>query len=299
MEESGTPVSVLSALEPSASVNSRARWLWDYLKLLLVACTRHRDDLAILAWPVLGYWDFVIVRIVLGREAWVVIHDPMPLARAADSRVPGYGRWPRRLAGSRFAQPTAIVHSDEAATSIRESIRLKSMALLPLPMLQPTPKSGRRTDGVTIRVLGQYKANRDLSVLERLAETRRAGWHYEILGRGWEAVPGWKTVDRYVPEAELNELIRASDAVVIPYRWFFQSDIAVRSLEWCTPIVGPKQSSLASLVGQGTGWLTDDNWELAVATAVETEREEVLEVAKYAYDRARSEWTSWLREGGR
>jgi hypothetical protein len=224
------------------------------------------------------------------------MHDPIPLARTPGSKVPGHGSCARYLAGRRFVRAAAILHSQEALQGIQQCMRLRKRVVLPLPMHPPRRKPCREEKGVTVRVLGQYKADRDVGVLERLAVAAKAGSRYEIVGRGWGPVPGWKTIDRFVPEQELIELIQTSDAIVIPYRRFYQSDIAVRSLEGGTPVVGPEESSLKALVGTDSGWLATDDWEAAAEAAVEASEEEVLEVATRAHERARDQWRSWLAE---
>jgi hypothetical protein len=153
----------------------------------------------------------------------------------------------------------------------------------------------RRSPTVTVRVLGQYKADRDVAALQRLATEVPHGWQLEIVGRGWNPVPGWHTHNRFALERELADLITSSSVVVIPYRRFFQSGVAVRCLELGVPIAGPRQSSLGALVGEDCSWLVSgDDWLTAIMSAVATEPAAVCQVAEAAYHRAELGWRAWV-----
>jgi hypothetical protein len=265
------------------------------LKLLAHARTRGAD-VVVVTWPVAGYFDFLLVRLMFGRTpVHVVLHDPLPLEPQPGGQTPGYGRWARSLAGSRLARARAIVHSREARAAAEQCARIRNIVVLPLPMHPPKQRGRRDSEQVVVRVLGQNKADRDATILEDLAVRAQPDWRYEIVGRRWSDVAGWTTVNRYVPETEFEELIQTSSVVLIPYRRFFQSDIAVRSLELGTPIVGPRQSSLTRLVGEDSRWLVSDGeWEGAIDAAVGAGCDEVHAIARLAYEQSREEWAAWL-----
>jgi hypothetical protein len=228
----------------------------------------------------------------------LVVHDPAPLAKPGSLAL-GYGRLARRIAGIGIVRGTAVVHSRKAQDIVFGSTKVRAADLLPLPMLSPVLKGGRGRRKHVVRVLGQYKEDRDVGALRRLAAGCPAR-RYEIWGRGWAEIDGWATVDRFVPEAKLQQLIESSDVVVIPYRRFFQSDIAVRCLELGTPVVGPAESSLSALIDPVTGWLvTEDDWEGSVACALRATHSEVYAVAQSAYADVRERWTAWLPQAAR
>lgn len=289
LRDCGAVVRVATLVEPSTSGQRREQWVIDYLKLLRQVARDSFGARIILVWPVLGYWDISVARVTMRHlTPQVVVHDPEPLNRAV-----GYGRIARRLSGFASSGP-AIVHSRLAARVVREQTTLP-LVELPLPMFQPRQHSERDIDSIVVRVLGQYKPDRDIQAMERLAAEGPADWRYEVVGRGWPHIAGWNVRDQFVRESEFDALIRSSHTVLIPYRRFFQSDVAVRCLELGTPIVGPRDSSLQSLVGEGSSWLvTNDQWLPSTIAAIDSSDDQVGNVAVAAYNEARSGWAEWL-----
>jgi hypothetical protein len=187
-----------------------------------------------------------------------------------------------------------MVHSQAAADVVRRELRPRSLAVVPHPMLPPRPSASRRVARPVIRVLGQFKADRDVAALERLAREGPGEWTYEIVGRGWPAVAGWHVDARFVPEAEFEELLTTSSAVLIPYRRFFQSGVAVRAVELGTPVVGPADSSLADLLGTGSPWLVRDGDWRAATTAALGDASALAEIAERAHRHVVAGWRDWL-----
>jgi hypothetical protein len=293
LQDTGIAVEVESFSEPSSAPYGRLRWLSRYTSLL--ASTRHpsqHDTVVLVTWPVLGYWDFALIRTVTGRRTpYLVIHDPLPLARAV-----GYGRLSRWAAGRRTIRAKAIVHSGQATRTIARIAGGVPAIQLPLPMFPPR-KAPESTDSVVVRVLGQYKAARDVGALERIAASCDPAWRYEIVGRGWPAIKGWTVTSAFVSESEFDRLIVTSSAIVIPYRRFFQSDVALRCLEVGTPVVGPRDSSLAELLGPVSPCLVSDGrWAPAVDAAVSLGAIEAFDSAQRLYDETSRRWRGWLAE---
>jgi hypothetical protein len=292
LEDMGAVVHVETLSEPSAAPYGRLRWVSMYTRLL--ASTRHaarHDEVVLVTWPVLGYWDFALIRAVVGRRTpYVVVHDPRPLARAV-----GYGRTSRWAAGRRAIRAKAIVHSEVATRAIACEADGVPTVRLPLPMFSPRNAPERSGGEVTVRVLGRYKAARDVGALEHIAASCDPAWQYEIVGRGWPAVTGWAVKSAFVSESEFDRLVVTSSAVVIPYRQFFQSDVALRCLEMGTPVVGPRDSSLAELLGPDSPCLVSDGmWGSAIEAAVGSSTTEAFHVAQRLYDETFRGWRSWL-----
>ncbi|MCF3130206.1 hypothetical protein [Streptomyces olivochromogenes] len=243
LEAAGITTTVLSTDEPSASGGSRLRWLASCYRLLFHArlhCTRHGGSV-ILAWPMLGYVDVVCVRLLFGWQGFVVLHDPDPLVRAV-----GYGRILKWLA--RRLNCLVVTHSDEAARVVARH-GLQRIVCVPHPVLdQPPAKRPAQTRSVY--VLGQYKPDRDIDLMESLARELPDEVSLRVAGRGWPEVPGWSVDNRFISEGELQTILSgASTVVLVPYRRFFQSGIAMRALENLVPVVGPMDSSLAAIFG--------------------------------------------------
>ncbi|MBG6060162.1 hypothetical protein RCH16_003637 [Cryobacterium sp. MP_M5] len=255
-------VEVEGFLEPSVSGSGKLSWAGAYL-LTLLRLRRHKHALIVVLWPVFGYFDFVLIRLVVGTNFAVVMHDTRPLVRAV-----GYGSMSRWFAGLAAPGASVIVHSRAAMEDLRSRSLSGKAVILPHPILRSfARKSAARGERQPIvRVLGQFKQDRDVSALRALGEF--AGTEdakLEIVGRGWPAIKGWSVVSDFVPEAELDALIDSSDIVLIPYRRFYQSGIGIRCIERGTPVVGPGGTSLADIFGMTSRLLVNDSSGLASA----------------------------------
>jgi hypothetical protein len=298
LKDCGAKVKSISLMEPSAPKQTRLRWLHQYVKTLRHAKrrtpTESASTIVIQTWPVLGYWDFAISRLLLrATPGFIILHDPRPLVPAV-----GYGRLARWIASRRQVVARAIVHSDAASQIVEEDVHLGMTTNLPHPMFPPD-KREKPAGRVIVRVLGQYKADRDLAAMEQLVRQGSQEWRYEVVGRDWPSIAGWKVTSKFVDENAFDSLIRTSSAILIPYVRFFQSGVAIRSLELGTPIVGPRCSSLRTLLGTNSQWLVDEStgsWTRAVEAAIEANPQEIFRAASTAYDNALRGWREWLAE---
>lgn len=248
--DSGHDVSMIDVDEPSRSDGSRLGWVRRYVTVLFRLRRATPTDSVILAWPVLGFWDLVVARIILGRrtDTRLIMHDPVPLVRAV-----GYSAGARVLGRLFSTRDAVIVHSTTAQKALTDAGYRRRAPLVAHPLratrhacdiADSSPRSRR-----VIRVLGQYKADRDLQLLADLASALGEQYRLEIHGRGWPSVAGWTVTDGFVDEDRLDHLLATAAAVLIPYRRFYQSGIAIRSFELGTPFVGPECDALAQLYG--------------------------------------------------
>ncbi|KQU29522.1 hypothetical protein ASH04_17270 [Rhodococcus sp. Leaf233] len=281
----------LSTFEPSHGGRSRLGWLSAYFRLLIRSRLTRKRRATVVVWPALGYLDAVLIRLLAGPRAFVVLHDPSPLVRAI-----GYDAVSIRLArvfgGDRF-----IIHS-EAARRVTESSSIDS-TVLPHPVLAPIRRSGEFSGRRVVRVLGQYKPDRDLLALEEIAVSiGDLDVDLEILGRGWPEVKGWSVTDGFLSEQEFDDAVDAASVVVIPYRKFFQSGVAIRCFERGTPVVGLGGTSLDELAGVDrkllVGQSYSSTWSEAVKHALS--RKEPAEEPETDAVRAASVagWSRWL-----
>lgn len=299
----GAEVRVCSVQEPSLSGQSRGRWLLNYFRLLtgVSRSPAIEQKRVLVVWPVLGFLDLLLVRLLCGATASVVYHDPKPLVRAV-----GSDPLTARFVASLPSMPDIIVHSQAAADAMKSLGFKDPLHLLAHPMLRPgtaMPLPEGTPEKPVVRVLGQYKRDRDLGALEALAAHVGDDMVLEIVGRGWPNLEGWKVDSRFVPEGELDKLVLNSDAIVIPYLRFYQSGIAIRALESKTPIVGRAATSLADLYGGNskllvhaeseTGHVDDRSWVAAVQYAVTQGQIDAAEAAANYYAAALSDWRSW------
>lgn len=290
----GVDTSVLATCEPSATGGGRVRWLARYVALLMKSRKIARKNgvraPVIVTWPVLGYIDVLLVRVLAGPHAWVVMHDPRPLVRSA-----GYGRvvrWCVRLYGARWKM---IVHSERALAHVREDSGTQNAINLPHPILHNS-RGSDVTRTRDVRVFGQFKRDRDLSALEHIPKHCPSEISFEIHGRGWPEISGWRVRDKFIPETELDELLRSSGAVLIPYKRFYQSGIAIRCLENEVPFVGPADSSLSDLLEECSPLLVaNGDWVSAVQAALNLPNDSMREFSRRYGERCLYGWQAWLR----
>lgn len=289
----GILTSKVDVLEPSSAGYGKVGWLFNYLLHVGRQVAHERPNAVVAAWPVVGYWDLPILRMLARRPVYLVMHDPKPLVYAR-----GYGRAAKALA-RRQARGGIFAHSPDAVRAIIDDAGMPRVFEALLPMLEPRraqPPAGERRN---IRVLGQYKVDRDIEGLQRLAASAPSRWRLEIVGRGWPAIDGWNVTNEFVAEESFDELIRTSHAVLIPYSRFFQSDVAVRVLEWGVPVVGPHASSLQVALGEDCRWLVrDGDWSSAVAAALDEDRDRVSARAQDLYERVIGDWSKVLVQAG-
>jgi hypothetical protein len=309
LTDAGIDSEEFSVLEPSQSGKSRLHWLAAYTAILLSVGRRtrkrHSPERVLVTWPVLGFLDLLIVKVLCGNSGIVVYHDPRPLVRSL-----GSSRTVAALVGLVKKRPAMLVHSKGAAQAMRDVGLADGLALLPHPMFP----AGEPTDGHArgpatenrprVRVLGQYKADRDVDLLRSLAGRIGSKYCLDIVGRGWPTVPGWNVDARFVSEGELDELIATSGVVIIPYKRFYQSGIAIRALEHAVPVVGRAETSLRELYGPHSRLLITEEaetsgtaseieaWAAAIEHALEHGRTEASLAGKRFHAEAARGWTS-------
>jgi GT2 family glycosyltransferase len=290
----GVEYEVFSTLEPSVGHKSRARWVRDYLSVLSEAARsagRRHNGRVLVVWPVLGYFD-VLILALYSKRAWIVMHDPRPLVRAI-----GYGKLPLTVARIFRGRVGLIVHSERAAAVVRNDAPSMKLTTLAHPILAPESSLFSAPSPPTVQVFGQFKPDRDVNALLEIARKLEGRASFTIDGRGWPNIAGWTVVNRFVPEDEVDQLIDRSSVVVIPYKSFFQSGVAIRCLERGVPFVGPGDSSLADLLGDGSEWLTRKDsvgsWPDAVLTAMLSDRTPATLAGRAWRNRSISEWREW------
>ena len=301
----GIEAESFSITEPSQSGKSRLKWLGEYTAMLHSVGQRTRkpnsSERMLLTWPVLGFLDLLLVKVLCGNSAVIIYHDPQPLVRSV-----GSSPLVARFAGRMKKRPGTLVHSDEAAQAMAAVGLAEGLAQVPHPMLPPAGAardphvSGQSGKRPRVRVLGQYKADRDLDLLKSLAGRLGTKYDLDIVGRGWPSVEGWHVDARFVPEDELEELIVSSDTIVIPYKRFYQSGIAMRALEHGVPIVGRIGTSLEKLYGPQSRLLVAAEhvlpgqeagaWVSAIEYAMGQGRTETVLAAKLFHEEASESW---------
>ena len=230
-------------------------------------------------WPGLGHLESVVLSRRKSPSA-LVFHDPDPIR---DAR--GYGALARHTAAATSSRVVVVAHSEAARARLLQ-IGYRHVVRLPHPTIGRQP--GPRPEVPVVRVLGQYKASRDLPLLESIGGLLRgAGLRGEIVGRGWPAIPGWDQRQGFVAEDEFDALVSGSSAVLVPYTRFWQSGVALRSLEHGVPVVGVRGGFLTEVLGPDATGLVDVEdrddphaWLAAVMAAIETAPDEIGSVLR-------------------
>jgi hypothetical protein len=291
LEGTGARCEIATTHEPSSSGDAAATWMGKTSLEILRARVR-RPTRILSTWPMLGLLDIPLLRVLGGPRVSVVLHDPEPLVRAL-----GYGSVSRRWVTRLPFKAEVLVHSEAAKAVLVDDPRPIACHVIPHPMTPPLTRNLDRKRAV-IRVLGQFKPDRDVAAMAALASQASPDWQFCVHGRGWPSIPGWKVDSRFIPEREFVRLIETSSVVMIPYRRFFQSGIAIRCLELGVPFVGPAESSLSALI-DNREWLvqSQEGWHRAVAAALSTQQKDVDAVAARAYRRVQKGWGAWAAEG--
>ncbi len=267
------------------------------LSLLTERVRPRRSDVHLVLWPAFGYWDAMTWLPMARRQPVViVIHDVEPLrdqfghSRAAQANF---------RAALRLGDLRVVCHTDGAADRLEELVGVPA-EVVPHPMLTPACPPTGRDPRPLVRVLGQHKTGRDLEVLQQLADEDAADeFELEVWGRGWPDLPGWRVRSGFVDEPTFDALVTSSDVLVMPYRNYWQSGVAVRAAESCRPVVGWEHDQLRFLYGQD--WVgavpRGGSWLDAVRRAI-TARADVVASVTTAHDEVRAAWRGFVEGAG-
>lgn len=226
------------------------------------------DRTFIVIWPLFGYLDILTwIRLARKSHVMIIIHDPVPLRAQI-----GYSSLSVKILKIVSALKTVhvIAHTQNAQQALFAATGV-SASVAPHPLRAQDEKQRAVLEFPSrkkvVRVLGQYKETRSLDPLRAIAEgLPKTDFHLEISGRGWDPQDGWVVADRFLSATDFDQSIATADCVVIPYNRFYQSGVAVRSLESLVPIVGPRHPHLEELYGKDWPGLVDDrtNWVEAI-----------------------------------
>jgi glycosyltransferase involved in cell wall biosynthesis len=245
-------------------------------------------------WPSLGLAEMPLWRSGNGPGHYVILHDPIPLRRQA-----GFDALSRFIAArvKGAALPTIVVHSRDAAAEAKRLLPHFTIVELMHPVLSAKPVARGLSEKRRVVVAGQYKPERDLGLLRALGPMlKRSGIDAHIYGRGWpDDIDGWEVDSRFVSEIELDAILRDASAMLLPYRNYFQSGIAVRALELGTLTVSPRNSFAEDLSGVDSGLLFDSLDPELVLSAIEAAVDDSADaVAAFEAYKARAD-ASWSR----
>jgi glycosyltransferase involved in cell wall biosynthesis len=252
------------------------------------------DGPNVVAWPLVGWWEMPLWR-HRAHKTFIAMHDPEPLVRQ-NGLSPRAATGAAKLSGTKW--PHLVVMSPEAHAVATRYFEPERVHLAPHPMRTPDPGKVASL-GRTVLVLGQYKPARDLDVMTAIAPSLlAAGWEPLVAGRGWPPIPGWRVIDRFLSEPEFRELLGSAAALLLPYRYYFQSGVALRGLEAGLPVVGRETGFLTSILGANFpgavgDWDDPGAWVRAVEAASRARETQARAAAAYA-SRGAAEWRALL-----
>jgi len=164
----------------------------------------------------------------------------------------------------------------------------------------PFVAQDRLVQGVSGRVLviGQYKPARDLDLMSIIGpQLLTAGFEPRVTGRGWPALDGWTVVDAFLSAEDFKRELSSALCVVIPYRFYFQSGVAVQALELGVPVVGYPTDFLKSLVGEDYPGLVRGEDAGAWVSAVEACQGVSANDAGRIASKVSQSWRDWESRG--
>jgi glycosyltransferase involved in cell wall biosynthesis len=256
-------------------------------------------------WPAFGWLEPMLWG-GARNDARLIVHDPVPIRRQY-----GQGRLARAWARKAVRQMDTrfICHTEEAAktTALQLDLRhLPSVCLHPILTMPDTPPMGRSKGGAdpVVLVAGQYKPSRDVELLSELGpRLKSSGLRPRIVGRGWPAIAGWEVQDRFLSEREFEDEVSSAAVIVIPYRKYWQSGVAIQALEREIPVVGAPTSFLRTLFGDDypgltTGQGDPEAWLEAIST-VANEPPDMYSSRRRYQDEVDRSWAPQFTELGR
>lgn len=238
----------------------------------------------IVAWPLVGWWEMPLWRHPT-HNTLIAMHDPEPLVRQ-NGLTPRAAALSARLSGRHW--PHLVTMSPEAYSVTTKYFDPRQVHLVPHPMRAPKMPTGDTSTRNRVLVMGQFKPARDLDAMAAIAPALRAGgWELTVAGRGWPQIAGWRVIDHFLTEDEFHELLRSAAAVLLPYRYYFQSGVALRALEAGIPIVGRQTGFITSILGADfpgavDNWDDPGAWSAAVHAAANSADRQITSAAAYS-----------------
>lgn len=265
--------------------------------LMNVASAKRSNFPIMQLWPSLGILE---ARLWSSRSQprAIVLHDPVPISPRY-----GHGKWSEWWAkrANPSTSPLVVVHSEYALSMAEDRLPNHRVIYVLHPILSKQTRREKTAERSVI-VAGQFKTERDLNLLAKLGPLLRSqGWTTRIVGRGWPKVSGWDVDARFVPEDELDDLLGSAWVLLLPYKNYFQSGIAIRALEQGTLTVGPRSSFLEALYGSSSTFMVDGDGTaedyVAAISSVRSGQAVGQVFDKYA-GRVQISWRSFLDSSG-
>lgn len=284
---------------PGDHISGSLDRLWTTLRTIIERARMGRTvrgRMVIVTWPLFGYLDpLTYVRLARLNQVFIVVHDPTPIRRSFGQSL--VSRFLFKVVVARCG--IRVLYHTQQAQQVGARLNGVPGEVVPHPLLMnsvdiaPTQDVSSRP---VIRVLGQYKPTRSLSVLELIAAKSADELTLEIYGRGWPQVDGWTVLEGFLPEGQFDVILQTSNCVVIPYDLFFQSNIAARCLELGVRVVAPRHEHIIELFGDDWPGIVRNptDWPDAIVRALAIDATAIQARRTFVRSRVPREWSAVL-----
>jgi hypothetical protein len=150
-------------------------------------------------------------------------------------------------------------------------------------------------------VAGHFKTTKNLEMLAEVGRlngtsSRRASLY--CAGHGWPRILGWARNAGVLSDAEFDQQIGASSAILIPYEKYSQSEVMIRAFMLGVPVIGLEHEQLSDLYGgEYPGTVNRLSADLVLATfwnLVESQYRVDMTRVEEKYEEVRRSWVGVL-----
>lgn len=251
-----------------------------------------------------GLFLTLALRLCAGKYLHTA-HNTLPHGRAQQPLFRWIYRWVYRL------PHTILAHSPGVADELHRDfgVARERIRVIPIGLNEEVPETdlsaatarqqlGLPATGPLLLFFGKIDTYKGLDLLAAAwAQVRSTDVHLVVAGwcpdpalardlrARFAATPGADRViwrEGFVPNAEVSLLLRATDAVVLPYRHIYQSGVIFLCLRFGVPVIATRVGSMAEFIDAESGILTTPDDAPALAAALDA-----LGAAPQRFDRAR------------
>lgn len=277
---------------PHPGARFQLRW-WDPISWWRAGRVARKGDVVVITWVTpfhaVPYWVLMWAASPARKVALVhnaIPHEKLPLQKPLTRWVLG------RCDG-------LVAHSAAVASDLADLVPDVELIATPMPPLirvQPQPLPEGTGDDLKLLFFGFVRPYKGVDVaLDALRVLGERGFRprLTVAGELWEPIEPWyrrieergltDQVDlrpRYVSDAEVNDLLAAHHAVLLPYRSATQSGVVPVAMAAGRPVIATNVGGLAEAVSEGVnGALAEPGDARSLADAIQRCTDQLDELA--------------------